>query len=595
MNLRSLFLFAGFLVVCVTSLLVCVHLAFVADVETEYHTDLQRVLDAKAELALALTPATLPSTPAERATVISAISLRTRARISWIAADGQVLADSQVAPEKLGQLENHSSRPEVVVASGGQRGFSLRQSTSVNENQAYVAVLHAPTKTIIRVSEAASSDAARRTWLVGLLAGGLLALFTGLGAGLWMAQRYGRTLDQLAASAERLLHGEFSVRAKLPRDASVIALRDKLAGVAVSLSNTLSALRSERDLLGRILEGMQEGVLVLADNGEILLVNRALREMWMVPSDIVGKPLLDGFRHAELAEVVQQTRAVQAKVTHELEVKGLKPRRLLLTAAPLVGDGDGVLLVFVDVTDMRRLESLRRDFVANVSHELKTPVTAIKLAAETLREGALDDREVALSFVDMVERNADRLQHLVEDLLELSRIESRAYQFKIAAVPVHELVASTFLLFADRAQRRRVTLRNEVPTILHPARADRRALDQVLSNLVDNAVKYCSEGSTIVVSATERDGRVQVQVSDGGPGIEAKHLPRLFERFYRVDAGRSRDVGGTGLGLSIVKHLTEGMGGTVEVESALGVGTTFIVSLPIARPDQRFASQDAVT
>lgn len=592
MNLRSLLLFAGFLVACVSAILVGVHATLVNEVEHDYREQLRALLDAKAELAAALTPANLPTDERVRRQLVLDIAKRCSSRVTWIALDGTVLSDSAVNQSAWQQLDNHSTRPEVVAALSGHHGFSLRASSSIGDTEAYVAVPH-PSDSggngpeinlIVRVSEPAAPDAARRSLLVSLLSGGLLALFLGLGAGLWMAQRYGRTLDELANAAERLLHGEFTVQAKLPKDASVIALKDKLTGVAANLSSTLHALRSERDLLGSILEGMQEGVMVLSKDSEILLVNRALREMWLVPSDVIGHTLLEAFRHAELAEVVALAAESSSKITHELLVSGLKPRKLLLTAAPLAPTSSGekphVLLVFVDVTDMRRLESLRRDFVANVSHELKTPVTAVKSAAETLRDGAMSEPEAALTFIDMIERNADRLQSLVEDLLDISRIESRAYEFKLAPVSVHTVVEHAFATFADKAAKKRVRLVNRVPAILQPVLADERALEQVVNNLVDNAVKYCNENTELVVAAKSSGERIQISVKDTSPGIEPQHLPRLFERFYRVDHGRSRDVGGTGLGLSIVKHMTEGMGGSVDVESTLGVGTTFLVSLP---------------
>jgi two-component system, OmpR family, phosphate regulon sensor histidine kinase PhoR len=238
--------------------------------------------------------------------------------------------------------------------------------------------------------------------------------------------------------------------------------------------------------------------------------------------------------------------------------------------------------VFVDVTETRRLEALRREFVANVSHELRTPVTTIRSAAETLHLTLETDLGMAAKFTDIIDRNATRLQTLVEDLLDLSRIESRKYSLSLVPVRLGEFFQNIARLQEELAQKRRVTVKIEVPDGLPPVRADRNALERVLTNLVDNAIKYAGEGRQVVLRAEPSAGQLLVSVIDNGPGIEERHLSRIFERFYRVDAGRSRDVGGTGLGLSIVKHLVESMGGSVGVESQVGRGTQFLVRLPLA-------------
>jgi two-component system phosphate regulon sensor histidine kinase PhoR len=233
------------------------------------------------------------------------------------------------------------------------------------------------------------------------------------------------------------------------------------------------------------------------------------------------------------------------------------------------------------VTDVRRLESLRRDFVANVSHELRTPIASIRSGAETLRGGAAGDPEAASRFLEIIERNAERLSRLVEDLLDLSRIESREFRLDLEEVAVAPFVEHLLGQHRGRAGARGVRLEAALPGDL-AVRADRRALEQVLGNLVDNALKYCPSGASVTVRASGEGARVRITVEDTGPGIEARHLPRLFERFYRVDAGRSRELGGTGLGLSIVKHLVEAMGGAVGVESELGRGTRFSFTVPKA-------------
>ena len=341
--------------------------------------------------------------------------------------------------------------------------------------------------------------------------------------------------------------------------------------------------------MGGILAGMQEGVLLLDRAGHIFVLNPSLREMLLVGPDSVGKTVLEVVRHAELKELLDLGRRSLEPVSREIEFGTLQPRRLLVRVAQLPGEQEGLLAVFVDVTEVRRLESLRREFVANVSHELRTPVTAVRSAAETLQNAAADDPVAARAFIGIIERNAERLHDLVEDLLDLSRIESRGLKLNIEPLQVERVFDQVLSLFSERAAKRGAVLENDAPEVLPRILADRRALEHVLTNLVDNAVKYCPK-ATIRLSATARDQSIELVVEDNGPGIESRHLPRLFERFYRVDAGRSRDIGGTGLGLSIVKHMVEAMGGSVHVESTPNVGTRFSVILKSDEPESRRAA-----
>jgi two-component system phosphate regulon sensor histidine kinase PhoR len=368
-----------------------------------------------------------------------------------------------------------------------------------------------------------------------------------------------------------------------PAERRIVSLRRSGSELRESHSATMDDLRRERDLLGSILETMQEGVLLLNERDEIVLVNPSLRSALLLQADVVGRKLSHALRRAELDELVAEARSSQESSNDELAVGGLKPRRLLVRVTPMRTPAGAMLLVFFDVTEMRRLESMRRDFVANVSHELRTPVTAISSAAETLLGGALQDASAAATFVSIIERNSERLRLLVEDLLDLSRIESREYKLERQPLRLSELVERSLALLRERAQKGRVRTDLEIADAVPDVRADQRAFEQVLLNLLDNSIKYCPPGSRVVVRAEPVGGeRVRIAIVDTGPGIAERDLPRLFERFYRVDAGRSRDMGGTGLGLSIVKHLVEAMGGEVGVESRIGFGSTFWFTLPRA-------------
>jgi two-component system phosphate regulon sensor histidine kinase PhoR len=414
-------------------------------------------------------------------------------------------------------------------------------------------------------------------------AGVLVAIVVSL-VGVHLVERgLAKSAREVTAAARRMIAGDFTGRTHLDEGDDLASLGQALDTLAQSLQTTLDELRSERAVQGQILEGMQEGVLVLDRDGRVVMMNPALRAMLLLGTEAKGKLLMEVVRHADLHEIVDRARVRRTTALGEIDLPGIKPRRLLTHATAFSGEAGGLLAVFVDVTDLRRLESLRRDFVANVSHELRTPVTAMRSAAETLQASALKDPDpqVAVRFVNIIERNAERLQSLIEDLLELSRLESKEFRLKKEEVLLPVVANIMQGLFRERADKKGVRLVVAVPLDAAPLITDQRALEQVVANLIDNAIKYCPSGATVTLATEMVPGAVRVIVRDTGQGIDPKHLPRLFERFYRVDAGRSREVGGTGLGLSIVKHLVEAMGGQVTVASEVGKGSSFAVTLPV--------------
>jgi len=510
-------------------------------------------------------------------------------RITFIRPDGVVMGDSDVDRAGLEHVENHRDRPEVLTALAGQPGSSMRWSATVGRRLMYVAIPVEVRGSIAMIARLAVplteiDDAVlglRRILAFGALVAVGAALFLSFGA----AHVMSRALRELTGAARRMSSGDLDVRTHIHGEDEVAQLGKALDALAESLSSTLSTMRAERDLLGRILESMQEGVLVMDAERRILLVNPSLREMLALSSEAVGRIAIEVIRNAELQRLLETALVSQGLHSGEIEIAGLKPRRALVHAKAMSGQPGGLLAVFVDVTDVRRLESLRKDFVANVSHELRTPIAAVASAAETLRRSALRDPEASVRFVDMIERNARRLHELVEDVLDLSHIESKEFKPRADAVDVGAVAAQVISVFRDRLDKKKQTASSVVVPGTPFATADHRAVEQVLTNLIENAVKYCPEGASITVRVSEEANKVRVAVEDTGPGIEAKHLPRLFERFYRVDAGRTRDMGGTGLGLSIVKHLIEAMGGLIGVQSTMGKGSTFWFTLPKnARP-----------
>jgi two-component system phosphate regulon sensor histidine kinase PhoR len=397
------------------------------------------------------------------------------------------------------------------------------------------------------------------------------------------AQMLSRALGRMTEAAQQMASGDLAVRTRPVGTDEIAALGRALDVLAGNLASTLTALRTERDLLEVILQSMQEGVLVLDQESRMILVNPALRATFSLGPDAEGRAALELIRNAELQSILERAHRGAGAITGEIEITGPKPKRLLVHAASLPALNDkpqGLLAVFVDVSEIRRLETLRKDFVANVSHELRTPITAVRSAVDTLRLTLERDPGASDRFVDIIDRNAQRLGALVEDLLDLSRIESKEYRPEVAPVQLRATADQVLSLLRPRIEEKAFDVANEIAADLPAARADRKALEQVFTNLLDNAIKYCPTGTRVRVRAQLAGSVVRVEIADTGPGIEPRHLPRLFERFYRVDSGRSRDMGGTGLGLSIVKHLVEAMNGTIGVDSTPGRGATFWFTLP---------------
>lgn len=392
------------------------------------------------------------------------------------------------------------------------------------------------------------------------------------------------SLTSLTRTA-RAMRRDLGIRTHVQGSDEVGQLAGALDELAGWLAKEKSSLEEDRNRLIAILESMGEGVLVtdpLDEGGDVVLANAVLREMLVLDRSVLGKRPQDFL--PELGPLFEKADA-EGRAAAEIELGGLKPGRILVRARPIQAKGvvQGLVAVFTDVTELRRLELVRRDFVANVSHELRTPIMAIGSSTETLLAGALADPEVAYEMVEIVDRHANRLRQLVEDLLELSKIESRGYRLERALVEPRLVVDGALEAVAIASRQRGVKVEAHVADQLGVVQTDRRALEQVLVNLVDNAIKYGGP-KPVQVHVTRDERHLVLEVRDQGPGIEPRHLPRLFERFYRVDAGRSRAVGGTGLGLSIVKHLVEAMGGAIEVTSKVGSGTSFFVRIPLEGP-----------
>ncbi|WP_338865257.1 sensor histidine kinase [Myxococcus stipitatus] len=406
------------------------------------------------------------------------------------------------------------------------------------------------------------------------LAGSLMALGLSRGA-------LQRQLDRLERSTRGLAEGGGGPTPEPDRLEEVASLEGAIDSLHAQLTARNAELSQESRTLTAVLDSMAEGIWVTDAEGTVVRHNDALRDILQPATPIPGQRPIAVIRDDQLHDAVLRACREGASSRLELSLEGLFPRTLAIRVTPLGKDLPGSAAVFHDVTELRRLEKVRKDFVANVSHELRTPITAIRGYAETLQGGALGDAQMAPRMVEIIHRQSERLSELVEDLLELSRLESREVSLKLTEVPLAEAAARAADTVRPKAEGKGQVVSLHVPPDL-VAVGDPRAVEQVLLNLLDNAVKYTSAGGRVDVDGAYEDGRCVVRVQDTGVGIEPRHLSRIFERFYRVDKGRSRDMGGTGLGLSIVKHLLQAMDGEVKVESQPNEGSTFTIFLPQA-------------
>ncbi len=534
----------------------------------------------------------LRPTPAALREFVVRAAAPTGARVTLIALDGVVLADSEVPEAYLARLENHRDRPEVRAALGGAVGRDLRRSVSVDAPLLYMALAvrdGSRTVGILRLAlplSVVTSSYAKLHHV--LLAGGLLALAVAAGIGMFVSGRVTRPVVEMQAIARRMSEGEYTARAHARSTDEIGALGRALNAMMARLRERIDDLKEERAKVTAILDGMVEGVIAVDAHECIVLMNERARAMFSVaPSRGDGKPLPEVIRNADLHELFRAARAAgqETPLRRELRVGHAAGRLLEVTAVRLqLGGGEvGAVMVLHDITALRRLERVRTEFVANVSHELRTPLTAIQGYLETLLGGALQERANARRFLEIAFRHTERLGRLLNDLTDLSNIELGKVSLRLAPVRVADVVGSVLDLVRPKAEAGGVGLVVDVEPAELGVQADHDRLAQILINLVDNAVKYTPHGGWVTVRARAIEGqRVEVRVRDTGVGIPRADLPRITERFYRVDKARSRELGGTGLGLAIVKHLVLAHGGELDITSEEGEGTTVRFTLPLA-------------
>jgi two-component system, OmpR family, phosphate regulon sensor histidine kinase PhoR len=527
-----------------------------------------------------------PQTPEEIAALRTWVAANSSSgvRISVISAEGHVLADSQ---SDISTMENHAERPEVREALQNGEGYSARQSVSLGQPLLYYAVreeLPGNVPVVLRLAlplEGFSEQFwrfRRNLWLwsvlIFLLAGGVALL---------MSRSYSERIERLREFSRRVAEGDFRPISPDGRGDTLEALGASLNQTASRLDRTIRTLTEERNLSAAILGSMVEGVAVVNGAERLVFANPGFAEiLGLDVPPVAGSSLLEVVRQTELIGAVRRVLAGEPRVEAEISTGTLRQHFFAATVASVrAGETTGAVIVLHDITDLRKLERVRRDFVANVSHEFRTPLTAIQGFAETLIGGAIDDPQNRGRFLAIILEHSRRLARLTEDLLRLSQLDAEQMDLEIRPVSVAQLIESCYETAQRRAAAKGLSLSAQVPSQLPDIAADGRRLQEVLQNLLDNAVQYTPPGGKIVLSAEALNDEVLFTVSDTGIGIPQADQPRIFERFYRVDVARSREAGGTGLGLSIAKHLVEAHDGRIWVDSEVGVGSKFHFAIPV--------------
>jgi len=574
------------MVACAVASLVWLEVSLRPLMERQAITELQgsaALVHASVHPRLGLSPAALTDT-------VHNLASQSDLRITLIDPDGAVHADSSIAVDDLPQLDWHGDRPEVVGAhDAGMSGVSRRHSDTLDEDMVYVAIPiewstgRTGTLRVARTITRADAPIFALYRLLGFaVAGGfiLALLMTQLAA-----TSMDRDLGILLRHTTALARGETAAPISMRSSVALAGIAGTVAQMAQEAQRVVRALAEERRRSVIVLGAVREGLLSVDRDWRLTLVNPACRRLLGIGTADLGRRLDKALDCPELVALIERAR-VEGEVMGDLSVD---PDPLVdptvdrvLQARVTPGEEAGHVISLVDITHLRRLETIRRDFVANVSHELRTPISIVQASAEALQDGAIDDPRYSAQFLDAILRNSDRLVLLTKDILQLSRIEAGQSMLDLEPVVVSEVVIDVIEIFHQRSRARKQRVVSTVDPMVAVV-ADAGALEQVLVNLLDNAMKYTPKKGTIRVStAPGQDDRVRILVADGGPGIPEKHRPRLFERFYRVDSGRSREEGGTGLGLAIVKHLAESMDGAVGVEPNQPQGSIFWLELPEA-------------
>ena len=512
----------------------------------------------------------------------------TQLRYTIIDLQGRVLADSDQPPE---QMENHLLRPEVQAVLEGRVGSDIRASVTVRQEMLYVGLpltRDGQTAAILRIAvPLVELQKATRTFILETVRYGAIIAVVLAVLSLGLSWKISRPLEILRLGARRFAAGDLSHRLPVSSSHEVGALAESMNQMAAQLDQRIRTIVTQRNEQQAVLSSMMEGVLAVNVHGGVMSLNAAAAAMLHLPADqCAGRLVEEVVRNIELQHFIRRTLNSDSPIEDQIVLHDItRPECHIQTyGTPLLGDAGeriGVLVVLNDITRIRRLEEVRRDFVANVSHELKTPVTSIKGFIETLLDGAMDNPEDRRRFLEIIARQANRLDSIIDDLLTLSRVEQQSDAELMATEPskINPILTAAAELCEIRAAEKNIRITIDCAEAVE-ACVNASLLEQAVVNLVDNAVKYSDDGAEVRLEAACTDAELLIHVRDHGCGIAREHLPRLFERFYRVDKARSRKLGGTGLGLAIVKHIVQSHKGRVSVESRPGEGSVFTLHLP---------------
>ncbi len=510
----------------------------------------------------------------------------TQTRVTVILPDGKVIGDSDNNPASM---ESHSNRPEIEEALKGRTGRSVRFSDTTRRTLMYLAIpmrRDGEVVAVVRASLPLSEihEALHAAYRHIAFGGLMIAIFFAVVA-FYLARRISLPMDDMRRAAERLSLGDLRARVAVPKGAEMALLARTLNQMAAELGERMETITRQNERQEAVFSSMVEGVLAVDVKGRILDLNAsAARLLDLTPDKVRGQSMQEAVRNLDLQKFTADALAAVGPTETEIALYGNEERFLQLRGTALTdtaGEKLGALVVLNDITRVKRLETVRQDFVANVSHELKTPITALRGCVETLADQAPRDPEDSERFMLMMRRQVERLSAIVEDLLSLSRIEHDAEHRRIPLEQgaVCDVLRRAVQAYAGAAQARAISVAVEcIEGLVAPINGP--LLEQAVGNLIDNAIKYSGDGTRILVTGTSSGSELEIRVTDEGPGIEKKHLSRIFERFYRVDQARSRALGGTGLGLAIVKHIVLAHGGQVSVDSTPGHGSTFVIRIP---------------